>query len=265
MDSRNVVKMSNEDAALPTYLDRVIALQKKYERIADVPVTENLYFSGALGIAGIHSAAADIARSVIVQATGLHSPAELVVAAVVSPAWTPEFEWLSGCRTSVPAQPDRGGPPREQPGDGHRAALRDRGARACARQVGSGARRDEGGQVRARGRCKSAGEQSQVASPPPAPVPTILLLISDDAPVDRARIVQLAESAADSGVYPVWVSNSVAELPGGHAHLRGRRPGRPHGEGRTGAPRHRARRSVVAEPVAREAALAYAKRLASRR
>ncbi|MCU1513187.1 MAG: hypothetical protein JWO10_277, partial [Microbacteriaceae bacterium] len=33
------------------------------------------------------------------------------------------------------------------------------------------------------------------------------------APVDRARIVQIAERAADAGVYPIWVAGSQAELP----------------------------------------------------
>src|SRR5690606_5549076 len=37
--------------------------------------------------------------------------------------------------------------------------------------------------------------------------------ISDDAQVDRARLIQLAERAADAGVFPVWLAPTVEALP----------------------------------------------------
>ncbi len=44
----------------------------------------------------------------------------------------------------------------------------------------------------------SAGDGADEVAPPPAATPAIILLISDDAPVDRARLVQIAERAADA-------------------------------------------------------------------
>ncbi len=65
----------------------------------------------------------------VVQATGLHSPSELVVAAIVSPGWTPEFEWLKWLpHTASAHSPDRRSPPGEQRRDRRSSALRARGA-----------------------------------------------------------------------------------------------------------------------------------------
>ncbi len=92
-------------------------------------------------------------------------------------------------------------------------------------------------------------------------MPAILLLVSDDAPVDRARIVQLAESAADAGVYPVWVSRTVAELPAvARTFVDVAEDGR---SAKVGLVRLGTELvEVVTEPVRRDEALAYAKRLA---
>jgi S-DNA-T family DNA segregation ATPase FtsK/SpoIIIE len=214
MTSRNTVTLTNEEAALPQYLDRMRATQTKYRDISGVPVTENLYFSGAIGIAGPRGAAADMARALVVQAAGLHSPAELVVAAIVSNAWTPEFEWLKWL-------PHAGSPhsPLEAvhlansqaTGDALLSTIEDlisqRSKTALAER--KAVMLDKSALVAG----ATVGDGAEVASAPTTATPAILLLVSDDAPVDRARLVQMAERAADAGVYPVWVSPSVPTLP----------------------------------------------------
>ncbi|MEO7121640.1 MAG: FHA domain-containing protein, partial [Lacisediminihabitans sp.] len=214
MLSRNTVTISNEDSALPVYLDRVLAAQDKYRFIDDVPVVENLYFSGAIGIAGSHGETADIARSIVVQAVGLHSPSELVIAALVSNAWTSEFEWLKW----LPHTGSQHSPLEvahlansEATGNALLSALEDLVAtRTRSAQEPRGAVMLQSSALVAGA---SAGEGADVATPPPSAVPAVLLVISDDAPVDRARLVQLAERAADAGIYPVWVAASVPDLP----------------------------------------------------
>src|SRR5690606_40733392 len=59
----------------------------------------------------------------------------------------------------------------------------------------------------------AVGDGADAVAPPPAATPAVVLLISDDAPVDRARLVQVAERAADAGVYPIWVSATQQQLP----------------------------------------------------
>ena len=44
-------------------------------------------------------------------------------------------------------------------------------------------------------------------------IPALVVLISDDVGIDRARLVQLAEAAADAGVFPIWIASDVASLP----------------------------------------------------
>ena len=214
MPSRNTVTLSNEDSALPVYLDRLRATQDKYRSIDGVPVTENLYFSGAIGVAGNRAGAASIARSLLVQATGLHAPSELVVAAIASSAWTNEFEWLkwlphTGSQHS----------PLDVPHLANSQATAEALISAIEQLIADRSKKTEA----ARGAAMveksalvagaSAGEGADVATPPPSATPAVLLLITDDAPVHRARLVQLAERAADAGVYPIWVAPSVGALP----------------------------------------------------
>ncbi|MGL4339161.1 MAG: FtsK/SpoIIIE domain-containing protein [Rhodoglobus sp.] len=213
MRSRNSVTVAEDDAAQPVFLQRAEAIRDRYCMITDVPVTENLFFSGALGIAGTRVAAADVARSAIVQLTGLHSPAEVVVAAVLSNAWTPEFEWLKWLpHTASPHSPISAVhlANSQATGDSLLSAIEELVTGRTTKASERGAALLEFSALVAGA---SAGDGAEVATPPPSATPAILLLISDDAPVDRARLVQLAESAANAGVYPIWISASQAELP----------------------------------------------------
>ena len=213
MPSRNSISMGNEDTALPEYLERMRTTREKYRLITDVPVTENLFFSGALGIAGPQRVAADVARGTIVQLTGLHSPAELVVAAIVSNAWTPEFEWLKWLpHTGSPHSPIEVThlANSQATGDALLSAIDELVLSRHKTKEERGAAQLEKSALVAGA---SAGEGADIATPPPSATPAILLLISDDAPVDKARLVQLSERAADAGVYPIWVAGTVAELP----------------------------------------------------
>ena len=262
MPSRNSVKLTNEEDGLPVYLDRVTATRDRYLTITGVPVTENLYFSGALGIAGPRSTAADVARGIIVQATALHSPSELVVAAIAGSSWTPDFEWLKWLPHTGSAQS-----PLEvthlansqATGDGLVSALE---ALILSRKSSTdnirGAVMEEKSALVAGA---SAGEGADVATPPPAATPAILLLITDDAPVDRGRLVQLAEKAADAGIYPIWIANEVANLPAVTRTFV--ETTAIANSGRVGLVRlGSAIMDVTMEPISRDQALRFARRLA---
>lgn len=213
MESRNSVKISNEDTGIAEYLDRVKKARDTYRSIDDVPVTENLYFSGALGVAAPHALAADCVRGILVQLTGLHSPAELVVAAVVGNAWTTELEWLKWLpHTGSAHSPlDTVHLANSQATGGALLSQLEELIEARTKSVEvRGARMLEQSALVAGA---SAGDGADVATPPPAATPAIVLVISDDAPIDRARLVQVAERAADAGVYPIWISSDVTALP----------------------------------------------------
>ena len=213
MASRNVVALADDDASQPKFLELAQGVRDRYAKIADVPVTENLYFAGALGVAGHQTIAADIARSAIVQIAGLHSPSEVVIAAIVSNSWTPEFEWLKWLpHTASPHSPLEAVhlANSQATGDALLSSIEELIQQRSKKETERGAALFEQSALVAGA---SAGDGAEIATPPPSATPAILLLISDDAPVDRARLVQVAERAADAGVYPVWVAPTVANLP----------------------------------------------------
>ena len=212
MPSRNTIALSNEESALPEFLEKIADVQDRYRDIDGVPVTESLPFSGAFGIAGGHSVVAPVARALVAQLTALHSPAELAVAALVGPTWVAEFEWLKWLPHVGSPQSPIGAAPhlatRKPTGDALLAALEElvlqRAAQPVARGAAAAARStlDPGAAV-----------EEGKAEPGSGHVPAVLLLVSDDTPVDRARLIQLSEKAADAGIYPIWVAGSVSELP----------------------------------------------------
>ncbi|MCU1527424.1 MAG: hypothetical protein JWP75_1187, partial [Frondihabitans sp.] len=212
MPSRNSVTLSNEDSALPEYLEKIMAIKDRYRHIDGVPVTESLPFSGALGVAGAHSVVAPVARALVAQLAALHSPAELAIAAMVGPAWVPEFEWLKWLPHVGSPQSPLGEAPhltnRQPTAEALLAALEELVLQRDAVAVVRGAAITEKSALDA----GAAVDEGQIDSNA-APVPAVLLLVSDDAPVDRARLIQLVEKAADAGIYPLWVSHSVPELP----------------------------------------------------
>jgi len=234
-------------------------VQDAFRSISDVPVTENLYFSGALGIAGPQPLAADAARGVLVQLAGLHSPAELVVTAVVSSTWTNEFEWLKWLpHTASPHSPLEAVhlANSQATGGALLSAIEELiASRAKDREL-RGAKMFENSALVAGA---AVGDGADEVAPPPAATPAVVLLISDDAPVDRARLVQVAERAADAGVYPIWVSATQQQLPAvARTYVSVDSEGARVGLVRLGD----AITGVRTEPVTREQALWFAKRLA---
>ena len=214
MASRNVVATSRRGEILPEFQQRLDVVVEQNRTIAGVPIIDNLFDSGALGIAGSPGASTGSLNSILVQATALHSPSELVVAALVSPRWSRELEWLKWMpHTSSPHSPIE---------TSHLADSAASGSQLLSALEGLVASRLGGKEAQRRGamqqdgaaleRGAEVGASSSTAGTA-SPVPAVLLVISDDVALDRARLVQLAEQAADAGVYPIWVSPDVPALP----------------------------------------------------
>ncbi len=143
-----------------------------------------------------------VARGVLVQLAGLHSPSELVLAAVTSQRSRADWEWLEWLRT--PGRLTARSAATTSPTTRGRAVapVPARGPRRAARRRPRHARRA------ARAHRPRGGEDT------PKPVlPTVVVLVEDDAPVDRSRLTRLVERGADAGVHVVWVAPSVEQLP----------------------------------------------------
>ncbi|QDZ15025.1 FtsK/SpoIIIE domain-containing protein [Humibacter ginsenosidimutans] len=264
MASRNTIKQGGRGEILKAYQERLDEVVEKHKNIDDVPIIDNLFDSGALGIAGSPQQAIGSLNSIMAQLTALHSPAELAVAAIVSPRWSQELEWLKWIpHTSSPQSPIETGHLADSAASGTNllsaleglidARLADNRSvqRRGAIQVDSAAL-ERGADVG-----KDAG-----ATGTKSPIPAVVVLISDDAAVDRARLVQVAERAADAGVYPIWIANDVPSLPAVcRTYLElGDEPGR----GRVGFVRlGETIENVATETVDGRQALEFARRMAA--
>ncbi|MBB5639485.1 S-DNA-T family DNA segregation ATPase FtsK/SpoIIIE [Cryobacterium roopkundense] len=214
MRSRNTIDASLRGELLPEFQERLDAVMTEHATVEQVPLIDNLFDAGALGVAGGADACVGTVNSLLVQLTALHSPAELAVASLVTPRWSRELEWLKWLpHTSSPQSPLAGG---------HLADSASSAASVLAaleevitqrQKSKKSARRGAMDQERAaleRGEEVGSGKTGEGTQ---SPIPAIIVVISDDVDVDRARLVQLAENGADAGVYPIWVARNVAALP----------------------------------------------------
>ena len=216
MPSRNTIAEKDAQRGLPMYSRRVEELRERVAFISDVPVVENPYLAGAIGICGPDTLVADAARALIVQYAGLHSPAEVAFAALLTPSVTPEFEWLKWLpHTTSAHSPVEGIQLADSAATGTALlnALEEiiavRRAEARDRKGERGAT-DEDEAAAARGaKIGSRDAASFFANGAAA----LVLIIDGNAPVDRARLVQVVEDAADAHIFPIWLAPTAEALP----------------------------------------------------
>lgn len=216
MPSRNSIADKDAQRGLPMYARRVEELRERVAFIDDVPVVENPYLAGALGICGPSTLVADAARAIVVQYAGLHSPAEVAFAALLTPSVTPEFEWLKWLPHTTSAH---------SPVDGLQLAdsaatgvallnaleeiVAVRKAQARDQRIERGAAEEERAAA-ARGAKIGSRDAGSFFSDGAA---ALVLIIAGAAPVDRARLVQVVEEAADAHIFPIWLAPSPEALP----------------------------------------------------
>ncbi|MGN6239203.1 MAG: FHA domain-containing protein, partial [Cellulosimicrobium cellulans] len=92
--SRTQLEQPGENNTLPEYWNELEKLHAQCATISGVPVVARLRTDGALGVAGAGAAVDAVARGILVQLAGLHSPSELVLAAMTSQRSRADWEWL---------------------------------------------------------------------------------------------------------------------------------------------------------------------------
>lgn len=187
LPSRSTVEYSHNARSATALKERARELLEPLTVVADVPVTARLA-DGAVGVAGPRSASLGLVRSLVLQAVGLHSPAELVLAAVLSTETAADWDWLKWLpHTSSPHSPLPG------------RQLVSLNADALALLVELENLVDE-------------RRASRSAEAPPD-LPAVLVLVESGAEVERARLVAVAEQGPAVGVFVVWMAPEVALLP----------------------------------------------------
>ncbi|WP_240773551.1 hypothetical protein [Plantibacter sp. M259] len=169
-------------------------------------------------------------NGILVQLTALHSPAEVVVSAIVSPAWSNALSWVKWLpHASSPNSPLDVGHLADSVSSGNLllAAIEELvQTRLQAARAGDARRGAISEKQAAQERGAEIGTKSSNDTGTKSPIPAIVLLISDDVGVDRARLVQLAEIAADAGSSRSGSPTTSSRSPPPAARsCRSRRPG----------------------------------------
>lgn len=185
------------------YMAEIQQCLAQFRDIEGVPIVSQLRSAGSFGLAGPRGLVDDVARGMVLQLAGLHSPAEVVLAAITSAQSKERWEWLQWL---------------PHVGSGHSPLSGD--------HLAAG----PGGGSALLSRLEDLIDQREAASQTPRPVlrpgvdplstdlagpllPTVLVVVEDDAPVDRGRLTRMLERGPDSGVHVMWVASSVQQLP----------------------------------------------------
>ncbi|TQM55152.1 FtsK/SpoIIIE domain-containing protein [Humibacillus xanthopallidus] len=167
------------------------------EIVPEVPVVARPLGDGAVGVCGPRPGALGAARSLVTQAVALHSPAELVVCSFASGASAADWDFLKWLpHTTSPHSPVE---------VAHLAAS----APACS-ALADALEDLVSGAADALG---SGSTSAGPAEPGGAERPTVLVLVESDAPIDRSRLVAIAERGHRHGVVVVWVAETQTLLP----------------------------------------------------
>lgn len=175
------------DTALRGEAEQELALR---ETLPAVPFTLGFLQTGVVGLAGPRSVTEGVARGLILQAASLHSPGDLVIAACISEAATTDWDWLkwlphvaaghTGLRTSFA----QGRAEAQELLHDLRDLVADRRAQARSREHSTPQRT------------------------------TVLVLVDEDAKVDRSLVSAAFSEAAENGVTAIWLGRDARNLPG---------------------------------------------------
>ncbi|MGE2716265.1 FtsK/SpoIIIE domain-containing protein [Mycolicibacterium litorale] len=183
--SRCRIRLSDNDDAEVRYLDQLRDLQAQFETVRDVPIVADLRESGALGVCGPRGLVDGVARGIVMQLVGLHSPADLTITAFSSPQSRASWQWLEW-------MPHTGSP--HSPLSGNHLTDSANGGQALLSRLED--------------LVKQRRSQENVCV-----TPAVAVLVEDTAPIDRSRLTRLAENGSAAGVYVIWVATQVTSLP----------------------------------------------------
>lgn len=177
--SRNAVELPASNKTLPGLWRELTDTVARFVDVTGVPVVADVRSCGNVGVGGPAGTAEPVLRGLLAQYVGLHSPAEFEVAAF---APGDDWDWMKWL-------PHTSG-----------ARLASNAAEAGALATSLEALLDDR-------LAAHAGDDA------PAPLPMVLVVAHDDAPIARSRLVQIAERGPAVSVHVVWFATDVERLP----------------------------------------------------
>ena len=238
--SRTVLRLGDRGRARAEHWSALMAVHEQFRTIDDVPIVATLDQAGGVGVAGPQDVMNTVARSLVIQLAALHSPADLAIAAIGGSLSVSEWDWLKWLpHVASPHNPTDGVSLASNAGTAERlaSAIEELIARRTDRDS-----EPEGGSL-----------------------PKLVLVVLDDAPIERNRLVAIAEAGIEAGVHVALVRDRVREDPRGlpllhRARRRRRRHLRP-GSSRRDRQPDQLRSSHAADRACRRAAAGADRRL----
>ena len=260
-----VVKAREGAAALVEYAEKVDAVVDRYAMVEDVPIVESPELAGCLGIVGPQESAFALARGLILQWVGLHSPSELIVTVMGGPSSAAELGWVKWLPHTTSSQSPIFGNHLADTVPSNLSLLTQLEQVLAARAKSA---RIEGIQVlppledalTAVHRGAKVGQSETEKSVDGRVLPAILCVITADSVVDKGRLITLLERASGTGILPVVIAPSVDSLPAACRTFLELRPGTGQSKATAHFVRHgRVVPDLTVESVSRDEALALAK------
>ena len=211
-NSRNSIADASDINGLPEFEERVDHLRERYREIENVPIVDSLLTSGSFGVAGPKSLASDALRGLAVQMFGLHAPNEVVAVALAEPQWVEELEWLKWLpHTSSERNPLREAPLADSASSAT-AILNQLEEIVIGRSQGKPSRmkpfKDKDGPMTFGADVAGASAEANFKGET-----AIVVIVTNDTPVDRPRLTQILERGPEVGVYTLFVAPTVESLP----------------------------------------------------
>ncbi len=188
LPSRNSIKLPSTNNTLPELWRELNEVARQFVMVDRVPVVAVLAATGSVGVAGPSIASHPLAAALVGQLAGLHSPSELVLGCIATSTSAPRWEWMKWL---------------PHVGSDHSPLETDHMATATSSIVSLISAIEDVIDVRSGNRASDA----------PAPLPRVVLVVEDDAALDRARLVQIAERGRTCAVHLIWVAASLERIP----------------------------------------------------
>ncbi|MCB1273669.1 MAG: FHA domain-containing protein [Leucobacter sp.] len=209
LPSRTVLDQPARGDAEPAHWAQVQALVDEFRDVGPVPVVEHFGRCGSIGIAGAGETAAGLVRAILVQLAGLHSPADLTIAAVTGDESVgAEWEWLKWLPHVDPIDGPLGVRQLARTPEATLRLLLAAESLISARSAGRGPRVRPAAPAGA-----PDGDPGSDGDAPPLPIVMVVVLDRGIADDHRARLIGIAEDGPAAGVHVIWLADRIDRLP----------------------------------------------------
>jgi S-DNA-T family DNA segregation ATPase FtsK/SpoIIIE len=182
--ARNSIALTRNARGMRDLTAELNGLAERFATVDGVPVVATPAEHGAIGLAGPRPAALAAARGLLIQLAATHSPADAVLAGLASSPSCRDWDWLKWLPHTSSAH---------SPLPGRQLASNTAEAATLMSEL-------------------EDLLEHRVSGDAPAQ-PAVFVLVEDDAPVERSRLVELAELGSTQGIHVLWLAEDTTLLP----------------------------------------------------